>query len=205
MAEMERIGLKGFPRRNAEYIAPGEDYAFPTPSGKVELYSSQLQEQGFDPMPRYTPPEIAPAGFYRLIYGRMPAHSFGRTTNNRFLSEVYPENEVLVNVRAARALPGFEERPLKTGDRVRLINQDGVKSDPVRARVTERIRGDAVYLYHGFGHSAKGLKHAYGRGASDSELVTRYKTDPIMGGTGMNVNFVRVEPAPAAAGSKQVA
>ena len=24
----------------------------------------------------------------------------------------------------------------------------------------------------------------------DNELITRYKTDPIMGGTGMNVNFV---------------
>ena len=32
-----------------------------------------------------------------------------------------------------------------------------------------------------------------------SELVTRYKVDPIMGGTGMNVNFVRIEPAEVAA------
>ena len=33
------------------------------------------------------------------------------------------------------------------------------------------------------------------RGASDAELVTQYKVDPIMGGTGMNVNFVRLELA----------
>ncbi len=48
-------------------------------------------------------------------------------------------------------------------------------------------------MVHGFGHSAKGLRFARGRGASDSELTTRYKNDPIMGATGMNVNFVRIE------------
>ena len=30
----------------------------------------------------------------------------------------------------------------------------------------------------------------HGRGIDDNELITRYKVDPIMGGTGMNVNFV---------------
>ena len=42
---------------------------------------------------------------------------------------------------------------------------------------------------------AKGLKFARNRGADDARLVTRIKTDPLMGGTGMNVNFVRVEKA----------
>ena len=80
-----------------------------------------------------------------------------------------------------------------------LVNQDGVRSNPVRARVTQRIRGDCVYMVHGYGHSAKGMRFARGRGASDTELVTRFKTDPIMGGTGMNVNFVRIEAADSAA------
>jgi thiosulfate reductase/polysulfide reductase chain A len=30
----------------------------------------------------------------------------------------------------------------------------------------------------------------HGKGIDDNELITRYKVDPIMGGTGMNVNFV---------------
>jgi len=30
-------------------------------------------------------------------------------------------------------------------------------------------------------------------GASDAQLITRYETDPLMGGTGMNVNFVSIE------------
>ena len=48
---------------------------------------------------------------------------------------------------------------------------------------------------HGWGQGAKRLRYAFGRGASDSELITRYKVDPIMGGTGMNVNFIQIERA----------
>jgi hypothetical protein len=60
-------------------------------------------------------------------------------------------------------------------------------------RATEAIRGDCVYLVHGFGHTSKMLPRALGRGASDAELITRYQIDPLMGGTGMNVNFVTLE------------
>ncbi len=48
-------------------------------------------------------------------------------------------------------------------------------------------------MVHGFGHHAKGLGRAYRRGASDAQLITRYEVDPLMGGTGMNVNFVSLE------------
>ena len=94
-------------------------------------------------------------------------HSFGRTTNNRFLSQLFPENEVWINTDVARALPGFEANPLKSGDKIVLVNQDGIKSLPVRAKVTERIRGDCVYMVHGFGHKARRMKYAHQRGAAD--------------------------------------
>jgi thiosulfate reductase/polysulfide reductase chain A len=113
--------------------------------------------------------------------------------NNRLLADPYPENEVWLNADAALALAGFEAEPLKDGDKVMLVNQDGARSGPVRVKLTQRIRGDCVFMVHGWGQTAKGLKYARGRGASDSALTTRYKTDPIMGGTGMNVNFVRLE------------
>ncbi|MBL6974645.1 MAG: molybdopterin-dependent oxidoreductase [Deltaproteobacteria bacterium] len=169
------------------YIEDGLDPAFDTPSGKIELYSDTLEQAGFDPVPQYEPPEEPPPGQFRLLFGRSPAHTFGRTTNNRFLSEVVDGNEVWLNARVAT------EMGLKDGTNVVLINQDGVRSEPVPLKATQRIRPDCVYMVHGYGHDAKGLKFAKGRGASDSRLVTRYKVDPIMGGTGMNVNFVRVE------------
>ncbi|MFH1277309.1 MAG: molybdopterin-dependent oxidoreductase [Candidatus Eisenbacteria bacterium] len=169
------------------YIEEGVEPAFATPSGKIELYSGQLADAGFAPIPDFTPPEEPPPGHYRLLFGRAPVHTFGRTTNNRFLSEIYSENSVWLNTRMAK------EAGLRDGERAILVNQDEVRSEPVRVKVTERIRTDCVYMVHGYGHDAIGLKFARGRGASDSKLVTRSKTDPIMGGTGMNVNFVRIE------------
>ncbi|HSP26207.1 MAG TPA: molybdopterin dinucleotide binding domain-containing protein, partial [Saliniramus sp.] len=129
------------------------------------------------------------------LTGRAAVHTFGRTTNNRMLGGAMSENEVWINAAVAESLPAFGGAPLRTGDRVILENQDGARSGPVRAKVTERIRGDAVFMVHGFGHTAKGLTFARGRGASDSDLTTRFAIDPIMGGTGMNVNFVRILPA----------
>jgi thiosulfate reductase/polysulfide reductase chain A len=82
---------------------------------------------------------------------------------------------------------------LTDGYYVRLKNQDGVVSNRVRLKATQRIRPDCVYMVHGFGHTAVRLRRTVGKGASDAQLVTRFKTDPLMGGTGMNVNFVAVE------------
>jgi thiosulfate reductase/polysulfide reductase chain A len=169
------------------YIEDGIEPAFDTPSGKIELYSRQLGGMGFDPIPAYTPQEEGPPGHFRLLFGRAPVHTFSRTTNNRFLSEVYSMNEVWLNARVAAELG------LKDGEQVVLVNQDGVTSGPLPLKATQRIRPDCVFMVHGYGHTAKGLTFAGDRGASDNRLVTRYKTDPIMGATGMNVNFLRVE------------
>jgi len=165
----------------------GAQLSFSTESQKIELFSKTLAAAGHDPLPKYTPVEEPPPGMFRLLFGRSPVHTFGRTVNNRFLSQIVDENELWLNTDIAA------DQALKSGDQVVLVNQDGVKSNPIKVKVTQRIRGDCVYMIHGYGHTAKGLRFARGRGASDSELCTRYKVDPIMGGTGMNVNFVRLE------------
>jgi len=169
------------------YFADGVPAEFDTPSGKIEFFSEQLADAGFDPVPRYRPPEAGPPGSYRLLFGRAPVHTFSRTQTNPILMQVMSENEVWLNAAEAA------QRKLRNGDRVRLRNQDGVRSDPVKVRATDRIRPDCVYMVHGFGHTAKGLRQALGKGASDAQLVTRYAVDPLMGGTAMNVNFVTIE------------
>jgi thiosulfate reductase / polysulfide reductase chain A len=178
-------------------IEEGLQLAFDTPSGKIELFSEELEAIGLGGLPSYTPHEEPPPGMFRLLSGRAPMHTFGRTTNNRILANLMEENEIWINAKAAIALPGFEDKPLRTGDYVVLENQDGIRSSRVRAKVTERIRGDAVYMVHGFGHTSRGLTQARGKGACDAGLTSNYKVDPIMGGTGMNVNFVRVMRAEA--------
>ena len=169
------------------YYEDGVAPEFPTPSGKIEFYSLQLAEKGHDPVPKYTRPAPGPPGTFRLLYGRSPVHSFSRTQTNPLLHEMMAENVVWVNADVARRLG------LETGMAVRLRNQDGVLSNPVKVLATERIHPECVYMVHGFGHTATRLRRAYGKGASDAQLITKYGTDPLMGGTAMNVNFVSLE------------
>jgi len=159
-----------------------------TKSGKIELFSQALADAGLPPLPPYEPPEEPPPGYFRLLFGRAPVHTFSRTTNNRILAEVFPENELWLNAEMARVLG------LDNGQRVMLENQDSVRTGPIKLRVTERIRQDCVYMVHGFGREDARLRTAYKKGAADSRLITRVKRDPVMGGTGMNVNFVTVTP-----------
>jgi thiosulfate reductase/polysulfide reductase chain A len=183
LATLQKKGLVTAPRPPI-YYEEGVVPAFATPSKKIEFYSVQLKDAGFDPVPRFKRPEAGPPGSLRLLFGRSPVHTFSRTQTNPVLAQAMSENEVWVNADVA------ERAGLRTGDRVRLKNQDGVVSLPVKVKATQAIRADCVYMVHGFGHTAKGLRRALGKGASDAQLVTRYATDPLMGGTGMNVNFV---------------
>jgi len=159
---------------------------FATPTGKIELYAESLVKAGLPPLPAYEPPAAAPAGMLRLVYGRSPVHTFGKTQNTPALSEIMPENALWINTEVAASL-GF-----KDGQKVMLENQDGAKSGPIMVMATERIRKDVVYMVHGFGHDAPNLKRAHKRGASDNALQTKYALDPISGGAGLRVNFVKL-------------
>ena len=138
-------------------------------------------------MPVYTSHDSPEQGFYRLNYGRSPMHTFSRTINNPNLSDLTDENMLWVNPKVARI------EGLKNGQSVWLENQDGILSSfSIKVRVTERIRWDSVYMYHGFGHNNKKLSRAHGKGAIDTELISSIKIDPLMGGTGMRGNFVKI-------------
>ena len=65
-----------------------------------------------------------------MLYGRHPAHTFAKTQNTPALRALAPDNEVWVSPAVA------SERGIRAGDLVTLRNQDGIRSLPVRARVT---------------------------------------------------------------------
>ncbi len=192
----EQLKATGLIRGEAKptTVEEGLTLEFDTPTKKIEFWSTQLQQfndqhgvtKGFEPVPVYTPPDAPPPGSYRLLFGRAPTHSFSRTQTNPLLHDVMPENALWLNANEARRLG------VQSGERVRLKNTEGVVSDPILVKATERIRPDCVYLVHGFGHTAKGLRRALHLGASDSQLATQYRVDPLMGGTGLNMNFVTV-------------
>ena len=184
--ELKKVGTITIPDSSNPYITPLNQPEFKTASGKIELYSHELKEKGFDPIPVYTSHEKPEPDEFRLIYGRHAVHTFSRTTNNPELHELYPENEVWINATKAHSLG------IKNGSYVTLINQDDVKISHIKVKATERIREDCVYMVHGFGTTSKELKKAFAKGGDDQGLVTKYAVDPICGGTGMRVNFVRI-------------
>jgi thiosulfate reductase/polysulfide reductase chain A len=186
LEEMQRIGVKNFERDADDlYFADNEEVEFYTDSGKIELYSTYFEQAGFDPLPKYTPHAEPDEGFYRLIYGRAPMHTFSRTSNNPNLTDLMDENTLWINPKVAK------EWGIVTDQYIWLKNQQGIITDfSVRVRVTESIRWDSVYMVHGFGHKQNQMKRCFGRGVSDTQLITNVLVDPIMGGTGMRSNFV---------------
>ncbi|WP_372757841.1 molybdopterin-dependent oxidoreductase [Mariniflexile sp.] len=188
LEEMKKLGVKNYDRKSGPlFFEENKTNVFATPTGKIEFYSHDLANKGFDPIPVYTPHPEPPQGFYRLNYGRSPMHTFSRTINNPNLNDLKSENTLWVNPKVARILG------LQKNQEVWLKNQDNVLSTfSIKVRVTERVRWDSVYMYHGFGHNNKKLTRAFGKGVSDTDLITKIVVDPLMGGTGLRGNFVSI-------------
>jgi anaerobic selenocysteine-containing dehydrogenase len=143
---LEALLERGWMRLNVPrpYL-PFADGAFPTPSGKCELYSERMAAMGLDPLPSFTPPyefpEAAPelAARYPLTLISSPAHQFLNTT--------------FVNVdslrRAARA-PELVIHPADAGPRgivtgMRVVVQNDRGEFVAAARVEERVREGTVW------------------------------------------------------------
>jgi thiosulfate reductase/polysulfide reductase chain A len=169
------------------YHLKDREFEFDTDSGKIELYSEQVEDNDFPPVPTYIPVAEVPKGFARLVYGRAAVHTFNRSQNNRWLNHEMPENPVWINDKVAAKLG------LKDGDRIMLENQDKVKSrNSSILKVTPGIRKDTIYLAHGYGSMNPELTAGHGKGIDDQGLITRFNIDKETGTTGLRNNFVRI-------------
>lgn len=156
---------------------------FNTPSGKIEIYSETLERAGFPGWPTWEePPQPGENQFY-LLTGKVAQHTQMATQNNRYLNQVYQNPGLWINASVA------EERGIADGEIVHVTSEVGEVD--VAAHVTQAIRPDCVFLTAGFGHLSKGMRTAYGKGVSDSELHVTY-TDPVSGGQALSETFVRV-------------
>ena len=84
---LETLKDKGWMRLNLPTpFAPYAEGGFPTPSGKCELLSERMRQQGFDPLPAFLPPresrERSPelAARFPLTLISPPAHQFLNST-----------------------------------------------------------------------------------------------------------------------------
>lgn len=159
------------------------DHRFVTKSGKIELYSERLAEAGHDPLPVYHAPAEPPPGKFRLILGRKAFHTHASTTNNAWLREFEPENHLWLNPAPAASLS------IADGDTVEVTSSVG--SVRLKAKVTQEIRPDCVFMLHGFGKKSSWQRYVYNTGGSDAQVLET-AWDKISGNAAFHETFVKV-------------
>ncbi len=120
------------------------DLAFPTPSGKVELYSARARDLGLPALPIHEP---LPATAYPLTLrqGRTLAHFHGFYDHGRALpslAAIEPEPVLWISPGDAAA------RGVAEGARIRVFNERGAME--ARARVTDRVPARTVWMRDGW-------------------------------------------------------
>jgi len=181
---LEDVKLKGYAEMPAEE-SDGE-ITFNTTSGKIEVYSETLKNAGFSPWPTWEEPLMPKEDEFYLLTGKVAQQTQFGTQNNQLLHKYSDEPRLWMNAQTAAKLG------LATDDWVEVTSPVGAVHIILLA--TEAIRPDCVYMTPGYGHLSKGVKTAYGVGASDSALHVTY-TDPISGGQALSQTFVTVRKA----------
>ncbi len=162
-----------------------EGLVFKTPSGKIELVSSLLEDAGYLSFPPYEPLPRPPEGRFRLTTGRVGLHTHVSTQNNPYLHELCPENALWIHSGPAEVLG------IRDGDPVEVASERG--SGRMKAFVTDLIHPEAVFMLHGFGHEARRAARTCGRGVSDA-VLQKNVSDEIGGSPAFHHTFVTVRP-----------
>lgn len=132
-----------------EQQVPFADGHFPTPSGKVELYSEAMIEHGVDPLPDYVPPAELAAnpnaehdGWLTLLSGA--AHHFVTTSMANQPALLGKEGTPHVEINPADAAA----RGIRAGDEVVVGNERGWCR--LRAVVTDDVRPGVAVAPKGY-------------------------------------------------------
>ncbi|MGB9616830.1 MAG: molybdopterin-dependent oxidoreductase [Desulfomonilaceae bacterium] len=186
---LEQLKKEGVIDLGGEWT-PGEP-SFHTPSGKLEIASSILKDFGLPDMPEWEEPLVMPDDkdphSFRLIHGKQAHHTHARTINQPYLKEITMVNDlgrIWMHPDRARALG------IKDGDCTTIISSVG--KGRARAKLTEGIHPDCVFVPSGYGVYARKLQTAYGYGVSYNDFLPTY-FDPVLGHIMSNEIIVRVE------------
>ena len=158
---------------------------FKTPSGKFELVSPLLESGGFPSFLPYAPAPRSNNGTFKLMVGRTAAHTHGSTQNNLYLSELVPENVLWIHAEAAKRLG------INDGEMVEVTSR--LASSQIKAKVTDLIHPEAVFMLHGFGKTVPVQTRCYLKGASDA-LLQENASDRVGGSPALDETMVQVRP-----------
>jgi thiosulfate reductase / polysulfide reductase chain A len=184
------VDLSDFDKKGVVNLAKDKIYydrsdglKFKTPSKKIEIISSIMEQNGLESLPPYQKIQV-PEGKLRLIVGRNPLYTQGSMSNNKYVKEVLPDHPLWINKEVAVKLG------LKDGDTVKVSSDTG--SGVTKVFATDGIHREAAFIPHAFGKKAKAQKLAYGAGLADSELQNS-ATDYVGGGAAMQECFITIE------------
>lgn len=112
----ESLKEKNFMKANVKPLFPGK---LPTPSGKIELYSERMKNDGYLPLPTYIP--LEDDGEFPYLFVPAPNHNFLNSTfsNNQKHVQLEKEPRLHMNAKDAAAA-GVED-----GEMVRVRNERG--------------------------------------------------------------------------------
>jgi len=146
---------------------------FRTPSGKIEIYSEEMEKVGFDPLPAYTEPEKSPQGARWAELGEK--YPLILSTGNRNLYYTHSQHRGVRTLKQGNPEPKAEIGP-KTAQRYGIKDGDDIiiESDrgevKMEARVDERVAEEVVLVPHGW------------PGKANANLLTDTRCrEPIMG------------------------
>ena len=129
------------------------------------------------------PPHTLPAALARLITGRRAYFTHANSTNNAWLNQFAPENSLWLS-------PGSADRlSIATGDLIEVASSVG--SVRLKAKVTQEIRPDCVFMLHGFGKKSKWQRLVAETGGCDAEVLET-SWDKVSGNASLHETFVSV-------------
>ena len=153
---------------------------FPTPTGKIELSCSILEELGrpdLDPLPvhKSSDDDADPSEFpFILMAGaRLPSAIHTRTHNVPWLRSLRPDPSADINPADAQRLG------IKQGDTIRIVSQ--VAAITVKANISSISNVGDINMYHGY------------REANVNSLIPLHHLDPYTGFPGYKQVRCRIE------------
>lgn len=165
-----------------------------TPSKKFEFYSQNFADKGAPPVAKWVAPitgyKTSNNNEFRLTHGKQGYHSHTATANIPQLAQItkdYMSNRIWINKQKA------DELGINDGDML-IIKSNG-KTGQARAKVTERIHPEALFMPAGYGNKTPYYKVSQEIDALNPMDLVPYRLESISGHSMLQEVFVTVEKA----------
>lgn len=183
----EEFCQKGMIKGGMEYYKYRKK-GFRTPSGKVEIYSSIMERQGFEPLPTVAFPKGRDETYPLLMINAKPKNFFHSAYRNiESLRKRQGEASLRLHPETA------SKHDIVEGDKVALISPNG--RIQLKAVITESLHPDVVMADYGWWFPEQGIDRLFAWRKSNINMLTSGEPpyDPVLGTTPLRNIPCRIE------------